>query len=148
LPHNECLAAQKGIQFNTQMPGSTKNTKLKINLPKKYNFSLSNIPFLKLVIISLVLNLITIIVIFLGLNKIPPQVPLFYGYARGDKQLSSSSALIIPSLISIGIILTNTSVSLILTSDYLKRILIVSSLLVTALSLVTTIKIILLVGNF
>jgi hypothetical protein len=130
------------------MPRSKKNPKIKIKLPKKYNISISKIPFLKLISIALALNLIIVIITFLSLNKIPPQVPLFYGYARGDKQLSASSGLIIPSLISIGIILTNSLVSLILTSDYLKRILIVSSLLVTALSFVTTIKIILLVGSF
>jgi hypothetical protein len=147
IPIKIAYSRVRSIQFNPQMPRLKKNLKLQ-QLVKKPYFDISKIPFLKLIMVSIFLNLICILGIFIARNNIPPQVPLYYGYARGDKQLSSSSGLVLPSLIAIGIIITNTTISLFINSDYLKKALIISSLLVTVLSLITTVKIMLLVGSF
>lgn len=129
------------------MPKLIKKKGVKTKLAKKYYFDLSKIPFLKLIPVFIFLNLLTASIVFIAKSKIPPQVPLYYGYARGDRQLIEAPGLIIPSLISIGIIITNTMFSLFIGSDFLKRVLIISSFLATALSAITTVKIILLVGS-
>ena len=116
--------------------------------PKRSYLTVTEIPFLKLIFVFILLNLATAAVVIIAKNNIPPQVPLYYGYARGDKQLVESFILILPSLISIGIIIINTFISLFIGSGYLKRVLIISSFLATALSLITTVKIMLLVGSF
>jgi uncharacterized membrane protein len=125
-----------------------KKQSLRVKTPKRYYLNISEIPFLKLIFVFIFLNLITAAFVFIAKNKIPPQVPLYYGYARGDRQLAETSGLILPSLISIGIIITNTIISLLIGSDYLKKVLVISSFLATALSVITTVKIMLLVGSF
>jgi hypothetical protein len=105
-------------------PSSEKARYFRINLPKTGNFSY--IPFLKLVLLTILANLILIILIVIFKNRIPPQVPLFYGLPRGDKELSTNIGLVIPSAISIAI----------------------TGFSSTLLSLITTIKIIFLIGVF
>jgi hypothetical protein len=130
------------------MSKSKKIQPLRVKPPKRYYLNISEIPYLKLIFVFIFLNLVTAAAVFIAKNKIPPQVPLYYGYARGNRQLAEASGLILPSLISIGIIIVNTIISLFIGSDYLKRVLVISSFLATALSLITTIKIMLLVGSF
>jgi hypothetical protein len=120
---------------------------LRAKISKRSFLVVSEIPFLKLIFVFILLNLAAAAVVLVVKNKIPPQVPLYYGYARGDRQLVEASGLVLPSLISIGIIIINAIISLFIGSDYLKRVLVISSFLATALSLITTVKIILLVGS-
>jgi len=109
--------------------------------------TIKKLPYLKIVITLLGLNLATgLLVIFLQ-NNLPPEVPLLYGRAYGEKQLVDSIWLIIPSITAVLAILINTAVSCFIKEKLLQQILITTSIVATILALITTIKIILLVGN-
>ena len=120
---------------------------LRIKLSKEGIFSKSGIPFVKLVYVSVLINISIILLIVLLRNKIPPEAPLFYGLARGERQLTTTIGLTIPSIISLTIIIINTVISYIIDSDYLKKVLIITGIASTLLSAITTIKIFLLVGT-
>lgn len=107
-----------------------------------------DLPFLGYIASSLVLNAVMVVAILLLGRYLPPEVPLFYGLAQGEEQLVHQWVLIIPSLVSLFIILLNSSLSLLIKNDFLKQVLVISGVLATFFSLVTTVKIILLVGSF
>lgn len=106
------------------------------------------IPFKNYVAIALGVNLLTILVVLISQRFLPPQVPLFYGLPQSEDQLVSSLGLVIPSVVSILIILANSSASSLTKNDFIKKTLVLSSLFATILSVVATIKVILLVGSF
>jgi len=118
-------------------------TKLNIKKPKTKR----NIPFGQFLIYGISINLILIILIFIFRNNLPPQIPLFYGLPEGEEQLASSLTLALPSLLSLIILLLNLGLSFIIQEEFIKRALILSSLLVALFSLITTFKIFFLVGN-
>lgn len=105
------------------------------------------VPFVRLVYTIAGFNLALIIFVFVFKNRLPPVVPLFYGQAEGEKQLASNSALIIPSLLSLGFLSLNTIFAYILKDDFLKKALVLTALGATFFSAITTIKIFVLVGN-
>ena len=113
-----------------------------------YSLIRINLPFKGYVITSLVLSAILILVVSLLRGNLPPYVPLYYGLAVGEEQLAQQWALIIPSLVSVFIIFLNISLSYIVKNDFLKRTLIISGVVSSFFSLITTVKIILLVGSF
>ena len=81
-------------------------------------------------------------------NNLPPVIPLFYGLAEGENQLVHPLFLTIPSGLGLLIILINTLLSTIITNNFIKRSLILSSFAVSLLVFITTVKILLLVGSF
>ena len=85
------------------------------------------------------------VIIFRGF--LPPQLPLFYGLPKGEQQLTSSINLVIPSLISLGIIVINYSLSTLLEDDFLKKALVLTAIVCVFFSTITTIKIFFLVGS-
>lgn len=95
----------------------------------------------------LIFNSVLILIIFLFKNFLPPVVPLFYGFPRGEEQLAPSIALTLPPLISIAVTVVCTLLIAFLKDDFLKKILLTTSVVVTTLSFVTILKIILLVGS-
>lgn len=97
---------------------------------------------------AILINIGIIILIVILRNMLPPQVPLFYGLAEGEAQLTPTLGLAIPSVTSICIVLINSLLMALVKDEFLKRILVYSSLAVTILSAITTIRIILLVGSF
>jgi len=107
----------------------------------------SNIPFGKFIIYNISINLVLIILIFTFKNILPPQIPLFYGLPEGEEQLASSLTLVLPSLLSLMISLLNLGLSFIIQEEFIKKVLILSSLLVTLFSLITTFKIFFLISN-
>ncbi len=114
----------------------------------------NQIPFKNYVFSAIGANLVILAVVALSLKYLPPQVPLFYGLPQSEDQLVPSWALIVPPAVSILIILANVSFSLLVfkndfaKDEFLKKTLILGGLLVSVFSIVTTIKIILLVGSF
>lgn len=105
-------------------------------LPLKNLFIFSFISSLMFLVISLVSNLI-----------LPPQIPIFYGLPKTTEQLGKSIYIILPSLVSILITIINAVLAINIESQHQKRILAFSSLLVSILAIVTTYKIIALVGS-
>lgn len=107
-----------------------------------------DIPFRNYIYVALGVNLVILLIVVISQRFLPPQVPLFYGLAEGEGQMAPSFALAVPSLVSILIIALNISVSFSTKDVFLKRTLILAAVVATIFSVVTTIKIILLVGSF
>ncbi|HWA52262.1 MAG TPA: hypothetical protein VG895_04360 [Patescibacteria group bacterium] len=94
------------------------------------------------------LNVLSILFIFISKKSLPPIVPLLYGLPVSPNILVSSTFLSIPSIVSIILIVINTSVTKISKDKFLEKILLGLNITLTALSLITIIKIIFLVGSF
>jgi hypothetical protein len=113
----------------------------------KESFEKANLPFKGYIQFSVALNILVIIFVLIFLRKLPPQIPLFYGMAEGEEQLTRSWALIVPSLIALFILIVNSLLSLKTNDDFLKKVLIVAGLAATFFASITTIKIFFLVGS-
>ena len=105
-------------------------------------------PFAKRSLALLGVNLLIIILIIIIRSSLPPEVPLFYGLARGKEQLAATNLLAIPSLVSMSVVIINFIVSNITSDKFLRTTLISASIVVTFFSAITTLKIIFLVGSF
>lgn len=97
---------------------------------------------------SVLLSVLTILFVIAIQKKLPPQIPLFYGLPEGEDQLTSKIGLIIPSFFALTITLFNAFLTSLLKNKFLRETLILSSFTISVLSLITTIKIALLVGSF
>jgi hypothetical protein len=121
--------------------------KIKFRFANKGTSEITKLPFIRLVYISIAINLIGMLSVLFLKKSIPPEVPLFYGLAEGESQLARREMLMIPSMVSLLIILINVSFALLVQNEFLKRTLIISSLVITLLSVITLVEIILLVGK-
>lgn len=96
----------------------------------------------------LIFNLILLLVLIILKNHLPPVIPLFYGAPAGSAELAANQAIFLPTILTA----TETLINLILTfkvkDEFIKKALIGSCGFLTFLSAFTTIRIILLVGNF
>lgn len=111
--------------------------KTKLDVPgKNYSF------------VSLGLAVLTLALVLLSQKRLPPEVPLFYGRAEGEAQLVDSWWLVVPSLFSILATSVNLTIASFLKDDFTKKVLVLSALVVALFSVITTFKIILLVGSF
>ena len=106
------------------------------------------VPLKNYIYLALGLNTLVLILIFVLKGFLPPEVPLFYGNAVGETQLVKTLFLIVAPLSSLAILLLNTFLSSTFSDIFLKRALIVASLFVSALTTITVVKVILLVGFF
>ena len=99
-------------------------------------------------LICITFNSLFLLVLYLLLNKLPPIIPLFYGSPSGHDQLAKSSAIFIPTIVS----LVGTLLNIIFTTktkdSFLLAVFNWSCVFLTFLSFYTTLRIILLVGNF
>ncbi len=101
---------------------------------------------LRLIQISFI-SIITIAAVLIFRKTIPPQVPLFYGLPKGEEQLAPSTNLVIPSLISLAIIITNFALSTVIKDDFLKKALVLTAIVCVFFSTITIVKIFFLVGS-
>ena len=131
----------------TAKKSSKRTFPVKILLSKKSKKNLEAIPYRKLLFLSIGLSIITIFIVLFLQQFLPPEVPLFYGRPIPENKLSSALSLIIPSMISLGIIALNFGIAYLVGDIFLKRILIASTLAASLLSAITTIRIIFLVGS-
>ena len=133
------------------MPSKQKRIKLPIwhvRVTKKSEVNFKNIPYLKLIIITLLLNCLVILLIFFIRSHLPPQLSLLYGLPKSEDQLVKTLSLTIPNFTAGLILLLNLVISLILEEEFLHKTLIINSFIVTLLSSITVFKIIFLVGSF
>lgn len=115
---------------------------------EKSQVRLERAPFKKLIYTSLVLNIVTIALVLLVKNRLPPEVPLFYGRPIGGEQLGTSISLTIPGLVSLFIVLMNLGIATFLEDDFLRKTLILAGVASVFFSTITTFKIVFLVGSF
>ena len=113
----------------------------KLSLKKK-------IPLIKVVYLSIILAFLNLLMPIVVQSKLPPEVPLFYGLAQGAEQLTGSLGPAIPGVISLIIITTNLTLALLIKNKFLQHILVLASFTVSMFSVITSIKIILLIGSF
>lgn len=106
----------------------------------------SKVPFKNYLAVSLALALATIAFVIFFQGKLPPEVPLFYGAAEGEAQVAPSWMLILPSAFSILAIIVNFFLASLTRDEFIKKVLVISALIATLFSVVTTFKIIFLVG--
>lgn len=106
----------------------------------------AKLPSKNFIFLAFGISLLTILSV-LGLKSfLPPEVPLFYGRPVGEAQLTKTLGLAIAPAISILILAVNTIIS-IMTPDILtKKILIISSFVISLITSITVIRIILLVA--
>jgi hypothetical protein len=106
------------------------------------------VPFKNLAIAALFANILLMIAILLIQPLLPPQIPLFYGLPEGNEQLAPSLQLILPSLLSLFVLIVNILISHFSKEEFLKKTLIIAAVAITAFSVITSLKIVFLVGNF
>lgn len=119
--------------------------------PKKQSYIAkiaSEIPFFNLLILSLFICIVTISLVMLLEDRIPPQVPLFYGLPEGEEQIVPRLGLTIPSFMALIIIVINTVLATIFENNFVRNALVLTSFAVTLFATITTVQIILLVGSF
>lgn len=124
-----------------------KNIKLK-KIVDSSKSSFKKVPLLKLIYITIAINLVTCLLVLIFQGNLPPEVPLFYGLAEGEEQVVPSLWLLIPTASSALLLLLNTLLALLLKDDFLQKTLILTSFALAVLSLTTSIKIVFLVGSF
>jgi len=97
---------------------------------------------------GMALNILSILAILIVKDLLPPLVPLFYGAVAGTAQLVPTLGLLIAPSVSIVITIINMGISIKTKDDFSKKVLSVTSLLVSILTTITIVKIIFLVGFF
>ncbi|OGM20745.1 hypothetical protein A2714_03630 [Candidatus Woesebacteria bacterium RIFCSPHIGHO2_01_FULL_38_9] len=131
---------------------STENKKVRLAfsslIPKNKVVEGKNLPIPKFIYSSLVVSGLGIFFVILMQNNLPPELPLFYGLPEGEDQLTTSLGLVTPAIISFIITLINTGLVFFLQNKFLQKTLILSSFAISILSVITIVKIALLVGSF
>ncbi len=105
-------------------------------------------PLLKIIYLSIAINLLVMIAIVLLNNRLPPEVPIFYGLPEGPSQLGPKNHLAIPSILAMLFIVINLLMVFFIKNDFLKKTLIITGFILSVFSFTTTLKIMFLVGNF
>jgi hypothetical protein len=97
--------------------------------------------------ISIAVNALIMLTIVIFQEKIPPEIPLYYGLPS-EEQLAQKNHLILPAAIALGISVVNAAISTQTRNEFIKNILTAGSIIATILATVAIAKIALLVGNF
>ncbi len=105
-------------------------------------------PLKKTFIISFSIGVLSILFAFAAQSFLPPQIPLYYGLPVGEEQISSSLGLVIPGAVSLLILTVNFILIKIIREEFLKKVLATAALIASFFAIVTTYKIIFLVGSF
>jgi hypothetical protein len=98
--------------------------------------------------VAFIINILSIAVILITQGLLPPVVPLYYGRPEGVAQLIQPLGLLIAPAISLLIGAINLVLNMWTGDVFLKKILAVTSLVFSVISLITIVKISLLVGFF
>lgn len=107
-----------------------------------------NFPFTNFIYAIFLVNATVIVLVLVFKRFLPPVIPLFYGFAEGEQQLATSTQLIIPSFLSIAFLIINLIVAFFMKNDFIKKVLVLTPFVATFFSIITTIEIFFLVGNF
>ena len=109
---------------------------------------LNEVKYTKTAAVLFVLNLILAVFVFLLNKRLPPELPILYGYSEGEKQLVSSRELVLPFVASGLIVVLNFIVTLLSKNKFVRLVLIATSFIAVIFSIVTVYKVISVVGNF
>ena len=107
-----------------------------------------SLPLRNLYYLALIIDIGTGVAIVALENYLPPVVPLFYGLPVGQDQLTSTFGLLIAPAVSALIAVINFLISFWVRDSFLRKVLAISSIILSILTTITVIKIIFLVGFF
>lgn len=97
---------------------------------------------------SIALNMLSAIGTIAIKSFMPPLIPIFYGRPTGADQLASFWFIFLIPGVAISITITNLFISISLKDDLIKKIIAISSFIISGMATFTIIKIILLIGFF
>ena len=120
----------------------------KNKLSKEAGEQLESIPYLKSVFVFGTINILSMVFVLFIRRNLPPEIPLFYGLAEKENQLTPPSMLLVPNTLALLFMLINILIIMFIKNDFLKKALVMSGFAVTTLATVTTVKIVFLVGSF
>ncbi|MBI4098132.1 MAG: hypothetical protein HY426_03755 [Candidatus Levybacteria bacterium] len=102
---------------------------------------------LRLYILTSALIVVTMTYIFINYNKLPPLLPIFNQLPWGERRLSATPGIFVPSVIVSAIFVFNTFVSALIYSNspLISRMLAITSFLTTLLALLFTLRTIVLI---
>lgn len=95
-----------------------------------------------------ILSVLSIVGALITRSFLPPLIPLFYGKPTGAEQLAPTWFIFIIPGISILITVTNLFVNKSAEDKFIKKILAITSLVISLMATITVVKIIMLVGFF
>lgn len=97
---------------------------------------------LRLYILTSMLIVVTLLYIFINYDKLPPLLPVFNQLPWGERRLSATPGIFIPSVIVFIIFVFNTFVSAIIYSNspLISRMLAITSFLTTLLTFLFTVR--------
>lgn len=129
---------------------SSKSTKMRTHSVSQNRAltTVKTLPHNKLLVVTPLVALATMLIVVLSRSLLPPEVPLFYGLPEGEDQLVSSLSLIIPSLVSLAIFAINTTLVYFIRDKFIQSALVIATFAVTLLGTITTVRIITLVNSF
>lgn len=111
-------------------------------------FEVDALPLKNYLLGALTINILTILAVVLAQGALPPQIPLFYGLAEGEGQLAPKLFLIIPSFAASLVLVVNSLLSSLFSEEFIKKALLLAAIASTFFAVITTLKIMLLVGSF
>jgi hypothetical protein len=107
-----------------------------------------NVTYRNYFLAAIIVDLVTALLIFILKNNLPPLVPLLYGRPAGEAELTVTAGLFIAPGVGFIITFLNLFISLWVKDNFLKKILAISSIVISALMAITIVKIVFLVGFF
>ena len=105
------------------------------------------LPLSRLIIATIITNLILILVGLVSKIILPPEIPIFFGLPQNKEQLGPSILIVMPPIISLFFVFINSILAVKIESNYVKKSLAFGSLAITLLSTIAVLKIIFLVGS-
>ena len=106
------------------------------------------LPFKNCIYLSFGISVLTIVAVVAFTGFLPPEVPLFYGKPVGAGQLTKTLGLTIAPATSLLILALNLFISILATNAFIKKVLIITTCVVSILVAITVVKIFFLVGFF
>jgi hypothetical protein len=106
------------------------------------------VPYRNFFLAAIIINIGVALSLTLLSSILPPLAPLLYGRPAGEAQLTKTLGLFIAPGTSLLITMLNLGLSLWVKDDFLKKLLAVSTIVISILTAITITKIILLVGFF
>ena len=107
-----------------------------------------HIPFPQIILPILVIHLIGLVAYLLVQGNLPPVVPLLYGLPYGEEQLVPKIFLLTPLIVGVIILVLNTLIIKFTKDNFSQKALLYLIIATSLLSIVTVVKIVLLVGSF
>lgn len=123
----------------------SKTTKMKPAIIQKLS---STLPYSKILFTLFSVNLVLLLFLLLIKYRLPPEIPLLYGQPQSERVIVNVNLIFLPTAISLIIIFLNSLFMKFSQDNFLEKTFLGAIVASSILSLLATLKIVLLVGNF